>query len=111
MLISVETIKQHLRLDMDPDSELDVELERLYEVAVDYASNYLGRPIPWEAETEDSSSSSSETMIFPKAVEQAILILIAEYYENREQNVIGTITAELPTVQRLLHFYRVGLGV
>lgn len=110
MLISLETIKRHLRLDMDPDSELDPELERLYEAALDYASNYLGRPIPWSIEN-DSASSSSETMVFPKSVEQAILILIAEYFENREQNLVGTITAELPTVTRLLHFYRVGLGV
>lgn len=106
MLISLETIKNHLRLDGDPDPEIDAELERLYEVAVDYASQYLGRPIPWD----DACTSSSEA-IFPKSVEQAILILIAEYFENREQNIIGSIVQENPTVVRLLHFYRVGLGV
>ncbi|OBX35667.1 hypothetical protein A8U91_04741 [Halomonas elongata] len=46
MLIPLETIKRQLRLDPDPDSELDAELERLLAVAVDHASQYLGRPIP-----------------------------------------------------------------
>jgi len=109
MLISLETIKYHLRLDGDPDSEIDVELERLHDVAVEYASQYLGRPIPWTS--PGTSPSSSETMVFPKSVEQAVLILIAEYFENREQNVVGSIIQENPTVQRLLHFHRVGLGI
>ncbi|WP_348826654.1 head-tail connector protein [Halomonas sp. RT37] len=106
MLIPLETIKIHLRLDTAPDAVLDPELERLHDAAVDYASQYLGRPIPWD----DEDTSSSEA-VFPKSVEQAILILIGEFFENREQHVTGTIVQEIPTVTRLLHFYRIGLGV
>ncbi|MCH4563349.1 head-tail connector protein [Halomonas sp. EGI 63088] len=105
-LIPLETIKLHLRLDTEPDSELDPELERLLEVAVDHAAQYLGRSIPWD----DEDTSSSEA-ILPASVQQAILILIGEYFENREQHVIGSIITENQTVQHLLHFYRVGLGV
>ncbi|GHC19446.1 head-tail connector protein [Aidingimonas halophila] len=106
MLIPLETLKTHLRLDPDPDSELDAELERLLAVAVDHASQYLGRPIPWD----DEDTSSSEA-IFPASVEQALLILVAEYFENREQHIVGSIIQENQTLQNLLHFYRVGLGV
>lgn len=106
MLIPLATIKRHLRLDPEPDSELDVELERLLNVAVDHASQYLGRPIPWD----DPDTSSSEA-ILPASVEQAILILINEYFENREQHIIGSSIRENETVQNLLHFYRVGLGI
>ncbi|SDF69690.1 Phage gp6-like head-tail connector protein [Onishia taeanensis] len=106
MLIPLSTIKTHLRLDPDPDSELDPELERLLAVAIDHASQYLGRSIPWD----DPATSSSES-ILPASVEQALLILVAEYFENREQHVTGTIVQENPTVERLLHFYRIGLGI
>ena len=104
LLIPLDTIKTHLRLPLGADSELDVELERLHDVALDYCEQYLGREIPWAV------ADSSETF-FPKSVEQAMLLLISEYYENREQHVIGASVAELPTVTRLLHFYRIGLGI
>ncbi len=105
MLISLDVIKTHLRLS-GSNAELDAELERLYAVAVDYCEQYINRPIPWD----DAETPSSEA-IFPKSVEQAILILIAEFYENRELHVIGGTIAELPTVKRLLYPYRIGLGV
>ena len=111
MLIEIEDIKRHLRIaDLDPDSELDPYLEDLLDAAVDYASNYLGRPIPWVGEV-DSSSEESSSEVFPKSVRQAILILISEFDQNREQFIIGASVAELPSVTRLLHFYRVGLGI
>ncbi|MCK2183509.1 head-tail connector protein [Halomonas getboli] len=106
MLIPLATIKTHLRLDPDPDSELDAELERLLDVAVEYASQYLGRPIPWD----DPDTSSSEA-ILPASVQQALLILVGEYFENREQHIVGSIIQENQTVVNLLHFHRVGLGI
>ena len=105
MLIPMMEIKSHLRLPLEVDVEADAEIERLHDAAVDYAEQYLGRSIPWSV-----GESSSETF-FPASVKQAIIILIAEMYENREQTIVGTITSTLPTVERLLHFYRVGLGV
>lgn len=45
----------------------------------------------------------------PACVKQAILLLVGDWYRNREQTVLGTITAELPTgVQRLLNPVRWG---
>lgn len=109
LLIPLEDIKRHLRFsDLSPDSELDPYLEGLLDAAVDYCSNYLGRPIPW---VDDDGDSNSPSEVFPASVRQAILIVIAELDQNREQAVLGTIVAELPTVTNFLHFYRVGLGV
>ena len=105
MLIPLMEIKSHLRLPLEVDVEVDAEIERLHDAAVDYAEQYLGRNIPW------SDDESSSEILFPASVKHAILILIAEFYENREQHVIGASVASLPTVERLLHFYRIGLGV
>lgn len=109
MLIPLATIKQHLRIDDDPNPGLDAELERLLEAATDHASQYIGRPIPWE--NEDDGSSSSETMVFPKSVEHAVLLIIGDLYEHREGQFVGVSAQDNPAVERLLHFYRVGLGV
>ncbi len=111
MLVTIETIKTHLRLPLDADSDLDPYLEQLHDAAKDYIEQYLGRELPWvDVDDEDGDSDSSEEML-PKSVLQALLILIAEYFENREQHVIGASVAEISTVHRLLHFYRSGLGI
>jgi len=44
----------------------------------------------------------------PQAIRQAMLLLIGNWYENRESTVIGTITAQLPhAVDLLLRGYKV----
>lgn len=104
MLISIEAIKFHLHLDPNPDSEIDPSLEDMLDSAVDYASQYLGRPIPWK----DSEGADVEV---PASVRQALLLLVGDFYENREETVIGASVAVTGYIERLLHFYRVGLGV
>lgn len=103
MLIDVDDIKSHLRLNQDDDVDLDLELERLLEAAIDYVSQYINRPIPW------STSESSE--VFPPSVKQAILLVVADLHENRQWQVSAGALNENPAVSRLLHFYRTGLGV
>lgn len=102
-VLTLTEIKQHLRLDEEEAAE-DALLESLGEAAEDYAAQYLGRPIPW---TDDEGAPAP----VPASVRAALLILIGDLYENREQHVIGSIVQEIPTVQRLLHFYRVGMGI
>lgn len=103
MLISLATIKTHLRLDPEADSDIDAYVEGLYDAALDYCEQYLGRDIPW--------NTDSESEVFPASVRQAMLLLIGDYHENREGVVVGTIVAVNPTVERLLHFHRTGLGI
>jgi hypothetical protein len=103
-MITLTDIKQHLRLDLNPDSETDPELQRMLDAAMDHVSQYLNRPVPW---TDESSSED----VFPASVQAAVLLIVGDLYENREAVVTGTIVARNPTVDRLLHMYRVGLGV
>lgn len=45
----------------------------------------------------------------PKAIKQAIMIMVAHWYENREPIITGTIVAEVPmSANALLGPYRVG---
>lgn len=102
-VLTLTEIKQHLRMD-EAETDEDAHLERLSDAAQDYAEQYLGRAIPWK----DDDGNSVDV---PASVFHALLILVAELYENREQRVIGSIVQENPTVERLLHFYRVGMGI
>lgn len=103
MLISLSTIKHHLRLDQEADSDLDAYLEGLYDSALEYCEQYLGRDIPW--------STDSESEIFPASVKHAMLLIIGDMHENREGQIVGTIIATNPAVVNLLHFHRIGLGI
>lgn len=100
-VLTLEEIKAHLRVDGDDE---DQQLLTMASAAEDYASQYLGRSIPWQnAEGEEAS--------VPPSVRAAILLVIGDLYENREDHVIGASVARTGAVDRLLHFYRVGLGV
>lgn len=100
-VLTLEEIKAHLRVD---GSAEDAQLTLLGEAAEDYASQYLGRSLPW---LDDLGAPVS----VPASIRAALLLVVGDLYENREGVVVGTIVAVNPTVERLLHFYRVGLGV
>lgn len=102
-MITLDDVKLHLRLDLEPDSELDAQLQAMLDAAMDHASQYLNRPVPWQ--DEDAAE------VFPPSVRAAVLLIVGDLHENREGVVVGTIVARNPTVDRLLHFYRLGLGV
>jgi len=106
-LPTIEQVRKHLRLDEDIEdagADTNTDLQLLLDAAVDHASQILNRPIPWK----DAQGNDVDV---PASVVQAILLLIGDFYENREAVITGTIVAENPTVMRLLHFYRKGLGV
>lgn len=107
MLITVAEIKTHLRIDYDVDSNddpiaepiIDAELTAFYDAAVDYVTQYIDREIPL-----DNGK-------LPPSLRAAILLVIGGLHENREANFVGTIQTDNPQLERLMHFYRVGLGV
>lgn len=82
----------------------------MHDAALEYAANVLSRPIPWTEEITNEAGDTVSVEVYPLSVQQAILILIAELFENREQHVIGAGIAENPTAYRLLSMYRTGLG-
>lgn len=99
-LTTLERAALHVRLD-SPDEESLAELQDLVDAAEEHVATYLGRPLtPWTATQEQP----------PKAVMHAVLLHLTDLYENRSANVEKTLSAN-PTVDRLLHFHRIGLGV
>jgi hypothetical protein len=100
-LPDVDDLKRHLRIRHNLD---DADLKEKLGAAVDTASRFINRPIPWEDE-------EGELLPVPNSVRLAILIIAAELYANREESVVGTIYTKIPKAENMLHFYRVGLGI
>lgn len=94
-------LKTHLRIRHGHE---DDDLQMKLDAAVDYASQFINRPIPWT----DCDGAAVDT---PNSVRLAILIIAAELYANREESVVGTIYSKIPKAENMLHFYRVGMGV
>lgn len=102
-VLTLPEIKTHLRLEADETAE-DALLASLNEAAHDHAEQYLGRSIPWD-------DDEGATVDVPASVKAAELLIVGDLYENREAQMVGVTVESNPTVERLLHFYRVGLGV
>jgi uncharacterized phage protein (predicted DNA packaging) len=100
MLLTTDEIGHHLRID---DALTDPMIEVYEAAAVDYVSMYLGRDVPWSTETE--------SQVFPASIKAALLLLVADLYENREAATAGVKIESNPTVERLLSPYRVEYGV
>ena len=102
-VLTLEEIKQHLRMELDDDSR-DAELLSLEAAAVDHAAQYIGRAIPWL----DQLGAPVEV---PASVKAAIKLFIADLDQHRENTIVGTIVANREAAESLLHFYRVGMGI
>lgn len=102
-VLTLNEIKAHLRLDPD-DASQDAQLTALGSAAEDYAAQYLGRAIPWNDEL-------GAPVAVPASIKAALLLIIGDLYENREAALVGVARTDNPTVERLLHFYRVGMGI
>lgn len=102
-VVTLDQVKKHLRLCLN-DAEENDHLDLIISAAVSHASQYIDRPIPW-------TDQAGELVPVPPDVKAAILLIIGDLYENREGQFVGVQVAENQTVQNLLHFHRVGLGV
>lgn len=100
-LPTLADLKAHLRVRNDAE---DADLQDKLDAAIDYAAQFIGRPIPWQ----DTSGADVEV---PKSVGLAVKIIAAEYYANREESLVGVSYTKIPKAENMLHFYRVGFGV
>ncbi len=98
---TVADLKTHLRIRHGLD---DVDLQMKLDAAIDTASQFINRPIPWVDE-------QGVEVAVPNSVRLAILIIAAELYANREESVVGVTYSKIPKAENMLHFYRVGLGI
>ncbi|KAG1442295.1 hypothetical protein G6F57_018449 [Rhizopus arrhizus] len=83
---TLEQAKLHLRVDFDADDTL---ITSLLAAAVESASNYLGRPIPWprlDGEGEPVLDNEGEVIEeqVPESVNAAIKLELGALYANRE---------------------------
>ena len=106
-LPTLADLKMHLRIRHGQEDE---DLQMKLDAAIDAASSFLNRPIPWPA-AEQPDPDNPVPADVPKAVHAAILIMAAELYANREQSVVGATYTPIPTAERLLWPHRVGLGI
>jgi len=105
-IVTLERAKAHVYATHDADDEL---LQHYIDAAEDYAAQFMGRESLDELLEEVYSEPPSEPVL-PASVEQAVLLLVGDYYALREAQVTGTILVQNPAAEALLHFYRVGMG-
>lgn len=112
-IISNDLVKKHLRVDADDEDDLIV----LYlAAAIGAAQDFLNRQVYESVEALTaavlSGTAGDDPMIINDQIKAAVLLTVGHLYANREEVVVGTITAELPKGSRsLLQPYRVDIGI
>lgn len=104
MLLTLDLIKQHCRIDSDDEDEL----LGLYESAAQqHIENQLDRKL-FASEVPDDVANG---LVINSAIKQAMLMTIAHWYEHRESVVIGVVSKEIEEgTWRLIQPYRI-MGV
>lgn len=77
-VVPITLAKQHLNIDHSGDDEL---IEHYLDVAQEWIVDFIGKPFPEPA---------------PATLKQAVMLLAAHYYENREGSLIGISANDLP---------------
>lgn len=114
--VQLALAKSHLAVYHSSDDAL---IQQCIDAAEAYAASYMNRqairdyqPTPWIVSNIGADSGSSETLdTVPAGVVQAVLMLTADYYNNREGMTTGTIVSDNPAVAHLLYQHRIGLGI
>ena len=102
-VLTLAEIKTHLRIEQSDNSQ-NAELEKREAAAVDYASQYIGRSIPWM----DDAGVEQDV---PASIKQALFLLVGDYDQQRENSVLGVSYESTQVAEKLMHFYRVGMGI
>lgn len=104
MLITLDLIKLHCRIDHDDEDKL---LEQYESAAHEYVQRQIDRTLYAEEVPEDESNG----LVINAAIKQAMLMTIAHWYEHRESVVVGVVSKEIEEgVWRLIQPYRI-MGV
>jgi len=108
-LPTLDEAKLHLRVDVDEDDAL---IASLLLAAIESASNFLGRSIPWPKLDDDGApllDPNGQLMLepVPESVNAAIKLELGALYANREPEA----PVRSPAFRALLTPYRIGMGV
>jgi len=101
-MIDRELVKKHLRVFGTDDDQL---IDLYIAAAVDTAEQYINRKL--YAQSETVPEDDEDGLVLPPAIEAAILLIVGQLYEFRENVISGTIVAQLPNgAERLMWPYR-----
>lgn len=104
-MLGIDIVKTHLRVDYDYEDEL---IGLYINAAINYAESFLDRSLI----KSESERKSPDDLIINESIKAALLLTVGTLYANREQEIAGSITAELKFgVNSLLRPYRTKLGV
>ena len=101
-MIDRELVKKHLNvLTTDDDQLIDLYIA----AAVDTAEQFLNRTLyPADGTVPEDDPDG---LVLPPAVSAAILLIVGQLYEFRENVISGTIVAQLPNgAERMMWPYR-----
>lgn len=104
---TLEDLKRHMKIR---HSHEDDDLKEKLAAAIEAASDFLNRPIPWLAPEQPETGPAVYADV-PYSVRAAILMAAAELASNREGSIVGASFVETPTIRNLLWPHRVSLGV
>ena len=106
MLLDLETVKLHLRVDGTTEDALI----GLYATAAEeFAMQFLGRTI---YATELAQGLDTAGIVINPAIQAALLLIVGKLYACREDAVVGVSVTQLPNgAEYLLQPYRTGMGV
>lgn len=93
-------------------TEKDALIQALIDAAEAHVANWLNRCDLSELLVDDSPGPDSPgaARLLPD-VQLGVLYYVNDFWQNREITITGTIVANNPTADRILHLYRQGLGV
>lgn len=104
MLLNIDLIKLHCRIDHDDENDL---LKQYENAAKEYIESQLDRKLYKDQIPEDVSNG----LELNTAIKQAMLMTIAHWYEHRESVVVGVTSKEIEEgIWRLIQPYRI-IGV
>lgn len=105
-MLSLELVKAHCNIEADFTDD-DKLLVVYTGAAVKYVENYTRRKL-YESESSEGYQDDPESLLLSDDVKNAMLLLIGQWYENREATNIGNITSALPfATEALLQPYRI----
>lgn len=102
-MIDLDLVKNHLQV---VGADHDAIIELYVAAAVDTAEQYLNRKLYAVGETVPDSDPTGITI--PPAVVSAVLLIVGQLFEFRENVVSGTIVTQVPLgAERLMWPYRI----
>uniref|UniRef100_UPI003CDF86BD Adaptor protein n=1 Tax=Xanthomonas phage phiXacJX1 TaxID=3374911 RepID=UPI003CDF86BD len=111
MALTLAMVQRHLQADLIEDDERSYVMEQLLPAARESAEMFLNRNI-YSTSEELAAAVAAGTagqypLVTPRAVEQAILLMLGDFYRDREATGKPVSTS----AHNLLYPYRVKVGV